>query len=374
MQRYSLTKISRELGVSKAAVSLALSGKARRVGVSEELEKRILDFCRKVDYQPNIHARRLNSKLVRNIGILLERFEEGATALMLSGIVEAADRAGFRVTIQIYRPEQHESIAFDWLLNREIDGVIFYGLELPESWQARFLSEKWPVIGVGIAPGSGIPSVNVNNFTATYTLTGSLIRQGCREFHYMAGTEGSYPSRERERGFRAALREAGLLFPENRMHVAGFSRERAQEITFELLGRNQLQPGSAVVCATDLLAIGTIPGAAPLRLPRTRRFCRDRRQRLLRRRGFLPEPHDLRVPAERTGGRRGRDAARPAAEQSDRAGARTARQARAGGIRTAPGVNASPDRNGILTENTGQSPKHKLVYKQFIPHLQGGSP
>ncbi len=258
MQRYSLAKISRELGVSKAAVSLALSGKARRVGVSEELEKRILDFCRRVDYQPNIHARRLNSRLVRNIGILLERFEEGATALMLSGIVEAADRAGFRVTIQIYRPEQHESIAFDWLLNREIDGVIFYGLELPESWQARFLSEKWPVIGVGIAPGSGIPSVNVNNFTATYTLTGSLIRQGCREFHYMAGTEGSYPSRERERGFRAALREAGLLFPENRMHVAGFSRERAQEITFELLGRNQLQPGSAVVCATDLLAIGTI--------------------------------------------------------------------------------------------------------------------
>ena len=49
MQRYSLAKISRELGVSKAAVSLALSGKARRVGVSEELEKRILDFCRKVD-------------------------------------------------------------------------------------------------------------------------------------------------------------------------------------------------------------------------------------------------------------------------------------------------------------------------------------
>lgn len=174
-----------------------------------------------MDYQPNIHARRLNSRLVRNIGILLEQFEEGATALMLSGIVEAADRAGFRVTIQIYRPEQHESIAFDWLLNREIDGVIFYGLELPESWQARFLSEEWPVIGVGIAPGSGIPSVNVNNFTATYTLTGSLIRQGCREFHYMAGTEGSYPSRERERGFRAALREAGLLFPENRMHVAG---------------------------------------------------------------------------------------------------------------------------------------------------------
>lgn len=184
----------------------------------------------------------------------------------------------------------------------------------------------------------------------------------------MAGTEGSYPSRERERGFRAALREAGLLFPENRMHVAGFSRERAQEITFELLGRNQLQPGSAVVCATDLLAIGTIPGAAPLRLPRTRRFCRDRRQRLLRRRGFLPEPHDVRISAEGTGGRRGGDAARPAAEKGDRAGTRTARQARAGGIRTAPRVNASPDRNGTLTKNTGQSRKYKLVYKQFTPH------
>ncbi|MBS1369605.1 MAG: LacI family DNA-binding transcriptional regulator [Lentisphaeria bacterium] len=257
-QRYSLAKISQELGVSKAAVSLSLSGKARQVGVSEELEKRILDFCRKIDYQPNIHARRLNSKLVKNIGLLLERFEEGATALMLSGVVEAADRAGFRVTIQIYRPEQPESIALAWLRNREIDGMIFYGLALPEPWRQRLISENWPAVGIGIEPGSGIPSVNVNNFTATYTLAGGLVRQGFREFHFFGGLRSSYPARERERGFRTALREAGVLLPEDRIHIIGFSKEHAQEVTFELLSDGKLRPGSAIVCASDLLAIGAM--------------------------------------------------------------------------------------------------------------------
>lgn len=166
---YSLAKISQELGVSKTTVSLTLSGKARQVGISEEQEKRILKFCRKVDYRPNIHAQRLNSRLAKNIGILLERVEDGATAQLLGGLVDDADQAGFRTTIKVFRPDQSESIIFDWLLTHEVDGVIYYGLELPAASLERIISENWPVIGIGVSPRLGIPVVNANNFTAGHT-------------------------------------------------------------------------------------------------------------------------------------------------------------------------------------------------------------
>ena len=154
-------EIAEKLNLSQSTVSLALNGKARSVGVSAELEQRILAFCRKVHYQPNIHARRLNSKLVHNIGVMLERpvlpgqlILGGATSNIFDGITKAADSAGFRVTIQLYRPDQADSVAFNWLLNREIDGLIFYGLQLPEHWSRAMCRSPWsPIPGAaGTSP------------------------------------------------------------------------------------------------------------------------------------------------------------------------------------------------------------------------------
>ncbi len=265
LRRYSLAQISAELGVSKAAVSLALNGKARSVGVSAELEQRILAFCRKVHYQPNIHARRLNSKLVHNIGVMLERPDlpgqlilGGATSNIFDGITKAADSAGFRVTIQLYRPDQADSVAFNWLLNREIDGLIFYGLQLPEHWRKRFIAEQWPIIGIGIAPGHGVPAVNSNNFEATLSLTRALLAHGYRDFHYLAGLPVSYPAQERERGIRTALAEAGIELEESRIHCFSFEQSVSYKTVGALLREGRLSPGVAVVAATEILAIGAI--------------------------------------------------------------------------------------------------------------------
>ena len=257
-ERYSLAKISNELGVSKATVSLALSGKARGVGVSEELERRILDFCRMIDYRPNIHARRINSKLVKNIGIFLERMEEGATAEILSEIIMLFGRKGYRCSIQLHLPDQTAENAFEWLLNREVDGVIMHGITLPDSWRERIARESWPIVGIGTMPGCGIPVVNANDFEATFQLTKALIANGYREFHFMAGAQESYPSRERERGFRAAYEEAGFSAVDARIHPADFHPSCADHIAAELLENGKLLPGTAVVCASDGMAVGVL--------------------------------------------------------------------------------------------------------------------
>ena len=135
---YSLNKIAKELGLSKATVSLVLSGKARKNRISEEVEKRVKAFCAEVNYVPNIHG----------------------------GIVLAAENIGCRVSVQLYTDDMDESRVFDWLRNHEIDGLIYYGLDMPEEWKKTFLEEGRHVVGIGTEPDENILGVNTDNFEA----------------------------------------------------------------------------------------------------------------------------------------------------------------------------------------------------------------
>ena len=68
---YSLEKIAKEFGISKSAVSFIINGKAAENRISPELEEKVKEFCESVNYRPNIHARRMSSRIVGNVGLLI---------------------------------------------------------------------------------------------------------------------------------------------------------------------------------------------------------------------------------------------------------------------------------------------------------------
>ena len=142
-KKYSLATIAAELGVSKSAVSFVLNGTARSRRIGAELEQRILDFCRQVNYRPNIHAQRMNGVHINNIGVLLDRravsyeispFREYNIANVIGGVAEAAAAAGYRFSCQFYSADMSDDVVFDWIENKEIGGLIYYGLVMPERW------------------------------------------------------------------------------------------------------------------------------------------------------------------------------------------------------------------------------------------------
>ena len=263
---YSLAKIAAELGVSKTAVSFVVNGTARGKGISAELEKRISVFCRKVGYRPNIHAQRMNSRLVQNIGIVVEKsaakdevspFGEYNISKIIGGIAEAADAAGYRFSFQFYTEGMKEENIFGWFKNREIDGLIYYGFEMPGDWIRIFRKEKFSVVGIAIDPAIGIPCVNVNHYNASFKLTEHLINKGLRKFIYLAGGAGSYPGNERFRGFRDALQKENIRFQKENFLRATFCREVAENLIRDRLTQGKLG-ADAIVCANDNMAIGAI--------------------------------------------------------------------------------------------------------------------
>ena len=265
-KKYSLATIAAELGVSKSAVSFVLNGTARKRRISPELEKRIREFCARVNYLPNIHAQRMNSVQVKNIGILLNEnsapfennpFKDYNVANIVGGIADAAAAAGFRFSCQIYSAGMDDEVIFDWFRNKEIAGLIYYGMNMPPEWVPVFQQENYRAVGISIDPACGVPCVNVDNFGASFELTGRLIRAGRRKFIFLGGTESAYPGRERYRGFREALKSAGIPFDEDDFLMAGFGRERAAEL-LRVRHRQKGLDADAIVCANDSMAVGAI--------------------------------------------------------------------------------------------------------------------
>lgn len=266
-KNYSLAKISSELGVSKTAVSLVLNGKGKHGGISAGLQRQILEFCDKVNYRPNIHAQRMNCRQVKNIGVLIEDmggidehtpFGEYNVPQILGGIAVASDDAGYRFTLQLYRRDMDETRIFDWFKTREIDGLIYYGFEMPEHWRETFVAEKRHVVGVSIRPCPGIGSVNVDNFEASLKLTEHLISRGRRRFLYLGGLPQSYPAEQRYAGFRAALDKHGIEFD----HGSSYLPADFDYLVGEKFIRERWMVGAlvedAIVCASDNLAVSAI--------------------------------------------------------------------------------------------------------------------
>jgi DNA-binding LacI/PurR family transcriptional regulator len=259
---YSLAKIATVLGVSKTAVSFVVNGTARQKGLSAEMVKRVSSFCDKVGYRPNIHAQRMNSHHVKNIGILIDKaaardeispFSEYNISKVIGGIAEAADAAGYRFSFQFYSEGMKNETIFEWFKNKEIDGLIYYGFEIPEEWCRVFKEENFKVVGISIDPAHGIPCVNVDNYDASFRLTEHLIKKGHRKFLYVAG--GAYPGNERYRGFRDALKKENIS--EDDFVKADFNRETAENFIRHQCMHDKLNM-DAIVCANDNMAVGVI--------------------------------------------------------------------------------------------------------------------
>ncbi len=275
--KYSLAKIATELGTSKTAVSFVVNGTARQKGIGAKLEKRISDFCEKVGYRPNIHAQRMNRRLVKNIGILIDKaaardelspFCEYNISNIIGGIAEAADAVDYHFSFQFYSEGMKKEDIFEWFKNKEIDGLIYYGFGMPKDWWQLFKKEEFNIVGISTDPVYGIPCINVSNYDASFKLTEHLIKKGHKKFMYLAGSPSAYPGKERYRGFRDALKKGNINFSEDNFFEANFNRETAENFIKDRWTHDKLKE-DAIVCANDNMAVGVMSAlnSAGLKIP-----------------------------------------------------------------------------------------------------------
>jgi len=256
--------IADALGVSKVTVSLVLNGHAAKYNISPVTAAKITAYCAQKKYAINVNARRINSKLVRNVGmVVFEGYAEKPNpmadyyeAMVVGGAAMAARKNGFCTSLIINHHEKELDSILQRFYAKEVDGFILSGFPVAPSWRENFRREKIPVVVVGGDPAHGLPTVNIDNYEMSLALARHVIgHAGRRRIGFISGGPLSYVGNERRRGFEQAMAEQGLtpVFDVN----CTFLEDRAHTQVKQMLMRPRFAC-DAIVCANDAMAVGAL--------------------------------------------------------------------------------------------------------------------
>ena len=244
---YTLSDIAAELGVNKATVSKAISGKGN---LSDETRARILEFTKKCGYKPNAVAQSLAHSRSFNIGLMMPKptgygggsfFDE-----CLSGVYRAASDNGYDVLL-IMGDEMRTADLSRLIDNRKIDGVIAMRA-LVKSPITEFLKKKqFPFVLIGPSADGDVISVDNNNQAACFELTSQIIRSGAEHLILLGGSENHCVTLSRLYGFRAACREAGLPQQREVLNIGG------REDLLKMLPWDALLNADCAVCMDEYI-------------------------------------------------------------------------------------------------------------------------
>lgn len=262
----TLRDLSRSLGLSESTVSKALNG---RTDVSQEVRSKVLEAAHSLGYVPNRTARGLALGTSGMLGVfLLNRFGRGAGEYFgfnfLGGIMKETQERGYDVLVFQESEELSRCGYLEYARRRGVEGVILIGL-WPDDPLARFdPGDPLPWVSVD-APVAGMPDrlVTTDNRGGIEKIVEAVHARGHRRIGYVGIHGGGYVGTERRAGFESIAGRLGVF--DSRLAVdTAVNMEAGSEATRKLLSLPD-RP-SAIVCATDLQAIGVLRTAREIGL------------------------------------------------------------------------------------------------------------
>lgn len=262
-KQYTLSDIARELGVNKATVSKAISGKGN---LSAQTRQRILEFIEECGYRPNAVAQSLARSRTYNIGLMMPgQVEDVDSAFFrecLNGVCQVASDRQYDVLMALDQETTTHHIA-RLIDNRKIDGIIAMR-SLVHSPVVGFLKEKQvPFVLIGPTSDPEALHIDNDNRSACRDMTALLISQGVTKMALIGGDENNCVTRSRLLGFGDACSQAGL--PEE---AQGVFLNVAEEGRLAQAVQEAISQGAdCIVCMDDYLCSLTMAHLRSLGVP-----------------------------------------------------------------------------------------------------------
>lgn len=260
----TIKDVAREAGVSIATVSYVLNDKADAVSADTRLN--VLEAAKRIGYRPNVTARNLRSNQTRLIGYAwYEPPPFGAPLGRLNTVLDwftfylarAAEQAGYHVLTFTYPPHDPAPTYDELIRTGRVDAFVLAGT-VDSDPRVRFLADRaFPFVSFGRSNSAwDFPWVDTDSRAGVRAAVDYLISLGHRRIAMLGWPEGSLTGDFRLAGYRDALAAAGLAVPESYV-LRGEHTEQAGRDAF---ARWCAMPAgtrpTAIVTASDLMAIG----------------------------------------------------------------------------------------------------------------------
>jgi LacI family transcriptional regulator len=258
-----MDEIARRLGVSRATVSTALSGRGR---VSETTRAMVLKCMEEMDYVPNLHAQQLASGRSWMVGLHVSGLDFGIHrwSMEITRCVQAALGAdGYRLVLDATSDiSRSDSLLARSVISGALDGVILVHGDPYDSDVIRKLARpRTPFVLVGTNPmvAPNVASIMYASQAGIRELVEMLRKFGHKRIGYI-GWRPDFLVLSR---FRELLEDAGLSLPEEMIAVTQRDADTPDEGAAAMRRLLSLpHPPSAVLARFESLALGAVREAA----------------------------------------------------------------------------------------------------------------
>jgi DNA-binding LacI/PurR family transcriptional regulator len=256
----TIRDVARHAGVGVGTVSRVLNESPL---VKDDKRARVLDAIAELGFRRNSTARNLSVGRAHAIGVIAPFFTTPSSVERLRGVSTCLSRHGYGLLLaDVETPGQRER-AFDDLTPSSVDGLIVISMRLSDAEAEALERAGRHVVLVDCAHRS-LPHVSIDDVHGGELATRHLLEKGHERIGFI-GDSGPSPfgftsSDRRRRGYRRALRAAGLSVQAAFERLGGHDRDEARELATPLLAAAD-RP-TAIFAASDVQAIGVLEAAA----------------------------------------------------------------------------------------------------------------
>lgn len=275
VRRVTMTDIARAAGCSQATVSVVLN-KAPGVKIAASTRARVIEAARELGYSaPTFAHQPLPAKLAAaspgSIGFIVDQLATSPEAVVaIEGVRQACWEEGRVVLVaQTMNDGEMEDKAVRTLVSSGIEALVYMAIFTRRvTVPASIREANIPVVLLNCyTEAADLSSVVPAEVEGGHEATMYLVSQGHKRIAMITGEPWMEAARDRLKGYRRALLEAGLAFDPNIVLQGNWSPSAGYECTRKLLSLKE-RP-TAIFCQNDRMAIGCYEALkeAGLRIP-----------------------------------------------------------------------------------------------------------
>jgi len=247
----TMKEIAKMAGVSQSTVSRVINNNPN---VNPEIKRKVLEYIRKYNYQPNRMARSLVKNKSFLIGIVLPELTNPYFPEILESLEEEANNYHYNIVLSItYGSLQREKEQIEMLLSRRVDGLIINPTDLSHVEHITKIKSILPTV-ICAQDLDGFDYVTVDHYLAGKIVAKYLINKG----HINIGYIG-YLKDKKLKGFYEEIIANNLNFNEDNYLVApeeisDFTKSNEKKLLTKIIDNNI----TAVYTINDIIATKVI--------------------------------------------------------------------------------------------------------------------
>lgn len=253
----SIKDVAKHAGVAISTVSKVLNNYPN---ISEETKKKVNEAIEELGFVPNSIAAALSSKQSGRVALLINLITQTQAIdeidmQYISGAIHQAKEMNIDVITVFFSMIKDKSVEeiTRYFQSQNISGIVIYGMSKEDKVLHKLIAAKTFKIVLIDAPmvNENTSCVWIDHKQAQIDVAKKTIQENnCKRILYIAGKKNGYVTEKRLEGIKELVEKQKLQIL---IRNGEFSELQARNITFQY-AKNK----DAVVCASDLMAIGAM--------------------------------------------------------------------------------------------------------------------